>query len=124
MPHVTLKGDTLDIDLSLIDKLLGFHGSFHVPLQHVTNAYVSSYEDLEIQHRLEGTNLGVEGTIGLFSNPRGLIFVDGNEDRDLLVVETRGERISQIAVQLPANEDPNTLAHEIMQAVPDSGPVE
>jgi hypothetical protein len=43
---------------------------------------------------------------------------------DVLVIETRGERFPRIAVQLRDDEDPNALAHEIMRAVPDSGPVE
>jgi hypothetical protein len=119
-----IQGDSLDIKISLIDQLLGFHGSFHIPLAHITNAYVSSLEDLELQHKLEGTNFGIEGSIGLFSNPQGLIFVDASGDRDALVIETRGERFPRIAVQLHDDQDPNALAHDIMRAVPDSGPVE
>jgi hypothetical protein len=41
-----------------------------------------------------------------------------------LVIDTRGERFPRIAVQLPAERDPNAVAHEIMRRVPDSGPVE
>jgi hypothetical protein len=41
-----------------------------------------------------------------------------------LVIETRGERFPRIAVQLPAGEDPNTVAHDIVRQLPDSGPVE
>jgi hypothetical protein len=41
-----------------------------------------------------------------------------------LVVETRGERFPRIAVQLSGGADPNALAHEIVRAIPDSGPVE
>ena len=32
----------------------------------------------------------------------------------------RGERYPRIAVQLPDGEDPNQLAHTIMQRIPDS----
>ena len=124
MAKVLIQNDSLDIKISLIDQLLGFHGSFHIPLAHVTNAYVSSFEDLELQYKLEGTNFGIEGSFGIFSNPQGLIFVDASGDRDVLVIETRGERFPRIAVQLPASDDPNAIAHTIMQRVPDSGPVE
>jgi len=41
---VVFQDESLEIDISLIDRLLGFHGSFHIPLAHVTNAYVSSLE--------------------------------------------------------------------------------
>jgi hypothetical protein len=121
---VKIQGDSLDIQISLLDRLLGFHGSFHIPLAHVTNAYVSSYEDLELQYKLEGTNAGFYKSVGVFANPEGLIFVDVSGAGDVLVIEMRGERFPRIAVQLPRDEDPSALAHRIMQLVPDSGPVE
>jgi hypothetical protein len=121
---VKIQDDVLEIDISLVDMVLGFHGSFHIPLSHVTNAFVSSFEDLELQYKLEGTNLGFYKSVGVFANPEGLIFVDASGARDCLVIETRGERFPRIAVQLPGGQDPNALAHEIMQRVPDSGPVE
>jgi len=122
--EVKIQDDSLRVDIALVDRLLGFHGSFHIPLAHVTNAFVSSFEDLELQYKLEGTNLGFYKSVGLFANPQGLIFVDASGARDCLVIEMRGERFPRLAVQLPKGEDPNTLAHTIMQHVPDSGPVE
>ena len=122
MADVSIDGDTLVIKLSLLDSLLAFHGSFHIPLTHVTNAYVSSFEDLELQYRLEGTNWGLIKSAGIFANPQGLIFVDVGPG-DCLVIETRSERFSRIAVQVPQGRA-NALAHAIMQAVPDSGPVD
>lgn len=124
MAKVVFQDESLEIDISLIDRLLGFHGSFHIPLAHVTNAYVSSLEGLELQYKLEGTNAGFYKSVGVFANPEGLIFVDASGARDCLVVEMRGERFPRIAVQLPEGEDPNQLAHTIMQRIPDSGPVE
>lgn len=123
MATVTIDDGTLNIKLSLMDSLLAFHGSFHIPLAHVTNAYVSDFEDLELQYDLRGTNFGLLKTMGVFANPQGLIFVDVG-DGDCLVIETRGERYPRIAVQLPSGQDPNALAHQIMRAVPDSGSVD
>lgn len=124
MAETKIQDDSLDVNISLVDRLLGFHGSFHIPLAHVVNAYVSSFEALELEYKLEGTNAGFYKTVGVFANPQGLIFVDASGARDCLVIETRGERFPRIAVQLPADEDPNALAHAIMQKIPDSGPVE
>ena len=121
---VTIEGDFLDVKVSLLDQLLSFHGSFHIPLAHVTNAYVSDLEDLQLQYRLAGTNLGFLKMAGVYANPSGIIFCDIDGDGDCLVIETRGERFPRIAVQLPAGEDPNQLAHEIAQSIPDSGPVD
>lgn len=122
MADVKIEGDTLTINLSLLDKILAFHGSLHIPLSHITNAYVSDLEDLQLQYKLEGTNWGLIKSAGVFANPQGLIFADVGQG-DCLVIETRGERYPRIAVQ-PSTGDANTLAHEIMRAVPDSGPVE
>jgi hypothetical protein len=85
---------------------------------------VSSFEDLELQYKLEGTNLGFYKSVGVFANPEGLIFVDATGARDCLVIEMRGERYPRIAVQLPDGQDANQLAHAIVQRIPDSGPVE
>jgi hypothetical protein len=123
MAEVKIEGDALTIKLSLLDQLLAFHGSFHVPLSHIVNAYVSDFEDLELEYEIKGTNFGLLKTAGVFANPEGLIFVDV-ADRDCLVIETRGERFPKIAVQLGEGEDPNALAHEIMAKLPDSGPIE
>ena len=124
MAVVKFEGDFLDVKLSLLDELLSFQGSFHIPLAHVTNAYVSDLEDLQLQYNLRGTNFGYLKTIGIFANPEGVIFCDLSGGGDCLVIETRGERFKRIAVQLLAGEDPNALAHEICRRIPDSGPVE
>ncbi len=121
MAKVTIDRGVLNIDLSLLDSVLAFHGSFHIPLSHVTNAYVSDLEDLELEHNRKGAKSGLRKSIGVFADPQGLIFVDVGEG-DCLVVETRGERFPRIAVQL-SEGDPNALAHEIVRAIPDGGPV-
>jgi hypothetical protein len=123
LADVKIEGDSLTIKLSLLDSVLAFHGSFRIPLSHITNAYVSDFEDLQLQYRLEGTNFGLLRAAGVFANPQGLIFVDVGEG-ECLVIETRGERFPRIAVQLPQGVDPNAVAHEIIRQIPDSGPVE
>lgn len=123
MAEVKIEGDVLAIRLSLFDQLLAFHSSLNIPLAHIVNAYVSDFEDLELQYKLGGTNLGFLKTAGVFANPEGLIFVDVAAG-DCLVIETRGERFPKIAVQLPEGADPSALAHAIMAKLPDSGSIE
>lgn len=124
MAKVFIEDDTLAIDLSWFDKLLAVHGNFRIPLAHVTNANVSAFEDLELQFKLFGTGLGIVKEAGIFTSPSGLIFCDVSGAKDCLVIETRGERFPKIAITLDDDADPNALAHEIMQKVPDSGPVD
>jgi hypothetical protein len=123
LADVKIEDGAVTIKLSLLDRMLAFHGSMHIPMEHVTNAYVSDFEDLELQYRLEGTNWGLLKAAGVFANPQGLIFCDVAGEGECLVIETRGERYPRIAVQLPRGQDANTLAHQITQAIPDSGPV-
>jgi hypothetical protein len=120
---VKIENGTLKIELSLLDQLLAFHGSFEIPLTHVTNAYVSDLEDLQLQYEIEATNFGLLKSIGVFANPQGLIFADVGSGNCLVIV-TRGERFPQIAIQLAQGRDPNVIAHQIMTQLPDSGAVE
>ena len=121
MADVRIEKDQLTITLSLLDKLLAFHGSMHIPLSHVTNAFVSSVEDLELQFKLRGFGPGFLKTVGVFASPDGVIFCDLTGVNDCLVIETTGERFPKIAVTLPPNVDPTAFAHEIMRRLPDSG---
>lgn len=121
MAYVRLDGTSLDIKLEWIDKLLAFQGSLRMPLSHITNAYASSVEDLELQEKLKGIGPGFLATVGIFASLKGLVFCDLDNFNECLVIETLGERFPVIAVS-PENGKPNELAHAIMQAIPDSGP--
>jgi hypothetical protein len=123
LADVTIENGTLNIKLSLLDQALAFHSSFEIPLSHITNAYVSDLEELQLQYAIKATNLGLLKSVGVFANPQGLLFADVGAG-DCLVIATRGERFPQIAVQLAKGKDPNTVAHEIMAQLPDSGPVD
>jgi hypothetical protein len=120
LADVAIENGALKIKLSLVDQALAFHSSFDIPLSHITNAYVSDWESLQLQYKIHGTDMGIVKSAGVFSNPAGLIFVDVGAG-DCLVIATRGERFPQIAVQLPEGKDPNVIAHEIMAQLPDSG---
>src|ERR1700683_5209417 len=98
MAKVDIQGDALVIQLSLLDKMLAFHGSFHIPMAHVTNAYVSNFEELGLEFRLLGTGLGMIKDAGIFTNAEGVIFCDVHGAADCLVIETHGERFPRIAV--------------------------
>ena len=124
MANVQLANDRLEIKLSLLDQMLAFHGSLTIPLSHITNAYVSNFEDLELQFRLSGINVGLGRQAGIFGGPDGIIFCDLKGASDCLVIETRGEQFPRVAVTLDEGADANALAHEIMRGIPDSGPVE
>jgi hypothetical protein len=111
--HVTIAERMLNVKMTLPEQLFSFHGSFHIPLAHVTNAYVSSLSDLELKWRLKGTGAGSVMTGGIFTTPEGIIFCDIHGQRDCLVIETQGERFRRLAFTLDEGQDPNAIAHEI-----------
>ena len=124
MADVVFKNDHLEIKLSLLDQLVAFHGSFSIPVSHITNAYVSNFEELELKFHLSGYDFGYLKRGGVYSDDSNVIFCDLSGESDCLVIETRGERFPRIAVTLSKGADPNALAHEITRRIPDSGPVE
>jgi hypothetical protein len=116
MARVEIKGEFLDIKLSMVDQLLPLIASFRIPLSHVTNAYESSLAGLELRSKVVGANLGFVKTAGVYENAGGLILCDLRAGR-CLVIETHGERFPRIAVQLANATDPDALAREILRAV-------
>lgn len=113
MAHVTLDESTANVTLSLPEEIFTFHGSFHIPIAHVTNAYVSSLRDLELAWRLFGTGAGSLMTGGIFTTPHGIIFCDVHGQGDCLVIETQGERFPRLAFTLDKDQNANAIAHEI-----------
>ena len=124
MAKVELTDSEVLIELSLIDEVLAFHGV-------VPHSDRSRGECVREQLRRIGAALqtarnraGYIKEAGIFTDPAGIIFVDISGGKDVLVIETRGERFPRIAVSLPPGGDPDALAHQIMARIPDSGPVE
>ena len=106
----------VNVTMSLPEQLFSFHGSFHIPLAHVTKAYVRSLRDLELQWRLLGTGAGSLMTGGIFTSPEGVIFCDIHGQGDCLVLETQNERFRRLAFTLDKNQDPNVIAQEITKS--------
>jgi hypothetical protein len=116
MAHVTIANGAVHVTMSLPEQIFSFHGSFEIPLAHVTNAYVSSLHDLELKWRLVGTGAGSVMTGGIFTTAQGTIFCDIHGSRDCLVIETNGERFPRLAFTLDERQDPNDIAHQITRA--------
>jgi hypothetical protein len=113
MARVTLDDAALSISLSLPEAIFSFHGNFHIPLQHVTAAYVSNLQDLQLEWRLLGTGAGSLMTGGIFTTPDGIIFCDVHGRDTCLVIETRDERFRRLAFTLDDGEDPGAIARLI-----------
>ncbi len=117
MAKIRFEESMLCIDLSPLESLWAFHGSFSIPLSHVTNAFVSDKRDLELKLRLLGTSLPKMITAGIFTSPDGLVFCDIGTDQDCLVISTRNEQFATIAIQLK-EQNANEIAHAICRHIP------
>lgn len=113
MARVTFENDELNVTMSLLDQLLSFHGSFRIPLSHVSSANAISIPDLELQWRLLGTGVGSLKTAGIFTTPNGILFCDISGHGNCLVIETHGERFKRLAFTLDDGQDPNEIAQKI-----------
>lgn len=114
MARVSIADGILNVDLSLAEAVFAIHGSFRIPLAHVTNAYVGNLRDLGLQLRLFGTGAGAVMTGGIFTTAEGIIFCDVHGTYDCLVIETRGERFPRLAFTL--DQDLQAVASEINHA--------
>ncbi|MFN2528283.1 MAG: hypothetical protein ABR584_06150 [Candidatus Baltobacteraceae bacterium] len=118
MARIRLEGAMLCVDLTPSQRFMAFHGSFSIPLAHVTSAYVSDREALHLQWRLLGTSLPNAITAGTFTCADGLEFCDIRGTNDCLVVEMRNEHYARLALQMDDGVDPNDVAHAICHQMP------
>ena len=118
MAKIRLDATTLSVDLAPADRIMAFHGSFSIPLVHVTNAYVTDRQALHLEWRLLGTSLPHAVTAGTFTSDDGLIFCDIRGASDCLVIELRNEQYTRLALQMDDGVDPNDVAHAICRQIP------
>ncbi len=117
MARVTLDAGTLSVRLSLPEAIFSFHGDFNIPLSHVTGAYASTLQDLQLEWRLLGTGAGTLMTGGIFTAQDGMIFCDVHGRSDCLVIETRDERFRRLAFTLDDGEEPGEAARLILTKI-------
>jgi hypothetical protein len=117
MARVNFTNGHLSISLSLTEQIFSFHGPFHIPLAHVTQASVGDRRDLALTWRVLGTGAGSLMTAGIFTTPHGVIFCDFSGERDCLVLQTRGETFPRLAFTLDDDQDPAAIARDIMERI-------
>lgn len=118
MAKVTIGADTLNIELSLADKILAFHGSLAIPLEHVMSASVADQDVwAHLWHKIIGSSAPPFVMAGTYWVDGGLAFLDYHDSRHCLMIKTSHERYSSIIVQPDEGEDSYALAEEINKRV-------
>lgn len=118
MAKIIVDENNVTVELSLGDKLLSAHGSLTIPLQHVTGARVEDESGwAHMWRKVIGTSAPPFKMAGTFWLDGGLAFLDYNDGRNCLVVQTAHETYGTVIVQPDAGQDAHALADEINKKV-------
>ena len=117
MARVTLDAGTLSVRLLLPEAIFSFHGEFNIPLSHVTGAYASTLQDLQLRMAAarHGSRNADDGR-HLHSAGR-TTFCDVHGRSDRLVIETRDQRFRRLAFTLDDGEEPGEAARLILTKI-------
>jgi hypothetical protein len=118
MPKITIESNTLQVQLSNLDKVWAIHGSLTIPLSHVTSARVEDQNGwTHMWRKIIGTDAPGWKMAGTFFLPGGLAFLDYSDGKNCIVIETQHERYKQLIVQPDHGDDPDAIVAEINRRV-------
>lgn len=118
MARIAIESNTIQLQLSTMDKVWSVHGSLSIPLAHVTLARVE--DESGWQHfwrKVMGTNAPGLKMAGTFYLPGGLAFLDYADGKNCLVLETQHESYKFVVAQLDRDQDPDGVAAEINRRI-------
>ncbi|HZT11276.1 MAG TPA: hypothetical protein VFA29_00600 [Candidatus Baltobacteraceae bacterium] len=118
MAKMTIESNNVQVLLSGMDKFWSVHGSLQIPLAHITSARVEDEDGWShMWRKLCGTNAPGLKMAGTFFMQGGLAFLDYEDGRNCVVLETQHERYRQVVVQLDRGDDPDVLVAEINRRI-------
>lgn len=116
MAHVTVENNSVNVELSTMDKIWAAHGGLKIPLGHITLASVEDENGWDYWWRkVIGTGAPGIKMAGTFFVNGGLAFLDFGTGRNCLVLDTEHERYKFVIVQ--TDDDPDRLAAEINRRI-------
>jgi len=120
MASIQVSNGTLDITLSPLDAMLAVHGSFHIPLEHVTGVRVADENGWRMMWgKLLGTSAPALKMAGTFFTADGLVFCDYRDGRSCIELDLAGETYKRLVIQLDdAGPTPQNVAAQIEAALP------
>lgn len=114
MARIAIESNSVQIQLSTLDKVWSIHGSLTIPLAHVTLARVEDENGWQhLWNKVIGTNAPGWKMAGTFFMPGGLAFLDYSSGENCLVLETQHETYKYVIVQVDRDQNPDALAAEI-----------
>lgn len=114
MARIAIESNAVQIVLSTMDKIWAAHGSLTIPLSHITFARVEDENGwAHMWRKIIGTSAPPLKMAGTFFFDGGLAFLDYNDGKNCLVLETQNERYKYVVIQPDRDQDPDALAAEI-----------
>jgi hypothetical protein len=117
MATVRIDGSSVRVDLSRVDKILGLHGSFTIPLANLTGASTTKPPAFWSALKILGTNLPWGKMAGSFLYHSETVFFDyrGTEDA-VLVIDLSESRYRHLFIHVDEPDTPANAAERIQAA--------
>ncbi|HEY5258568.1 MAG TPA: hypothetical protein VIJ12_09350 [Candidatus Baltobacteraceae bacterium] len=117
MATITIENGTLSVLFSPADKFWSIHGSFHIPLEHVTGARAVTENGWHYFWKIAGTSLPGVKVAGTFLTGDGMAFCDFGTGANCIDIEIRHEFYKKLVVELDVGQDPSAVVAEILAAI-------
>jgi hypothetical protein len=115
MATIVIEGGHLNIEMSLLDRVLSLKSHLTIPLQHVTGVTIRPEEARSWVHGFKvGTNVPGAFTAGTFYTGDGKVFYDMRDADQTIAIELQGESYIRVIVQV---DDPEGTAERIRRAL-------
>jgi hypothetical protein len=118
MAEVSIHGETLVVELSLLDKIFSVHGTLKIPLEHVVTAKTTKPPSFWESLKIIGTNWPWGKMAGTYLFHGEVVFFDyGGREEAVLVVELADERYKHLFIRLDPPDTPEAAARRINDAL-------
>jgi hypothetical protein len=120
MATASIVGTTLHLELRPWDKFMALHGSFDIPLEHITDVSSGTAPPVPwfSPFKLLGASIPGFAAAGTFYSPdHGLVFYDYGAGHQCLILEIAHERYKQIVIEIDPPQSAETVAGQVREAM-------
>lgn len=115
MATITIDNGQLNIEMSLLDRVLSLKSHLTVPLEHITGVTIRPEEARSWFHGFRvGTSVPGIVTAGTFYTRDGRVFYDVHDPDKTIAIDLQGESYKRVIVQV---DDPEGTAERIRAAL-------
>jgi hypothetical protein len=118
MAKIAISDGTLTVELSPTDKVWSMHGTFHIPLAHITGAETITESGWHFAwNKIIGTNAPGIKIAGTYFTGDGIVFCDFGSGQNCVQLSTQHEFYKKLIVELDPDQDHDAIVAQINAAV-------